>query len=641
MNQQGRELWRDDRFLAAYAGKIEKARLISLDVFDTLLLRTCRNPDDVFVRTAEAAHAAGCLCRRITPEMYRQLRKLAEQEARDGQQRRSGAREISLDQIYATLPEDIGDRKAIAAIELAAEKSSCYLNLSVFSLIRHCGEAGVPVALLSDMYLSAEQIMALLEANGLESRWIAKLFVSSEEGVGKGSGELFERLCALYPSIDRREILHMGDNLAADVHGAAKAGIDAVHYRAITPELNSIYEWESILHGDILPELLSLRKLTDALTAPCREEEAFWFRLGAGVMGPFFTLFTEWIVDLCREEQIAGVLPLMREGSFLSRLLRETFAYHGLSIPVIPLYVSRQSTYFPGLQAFDETEIQKLFERRNVTVGDILSMFPLEPAEVEGFASYLDLEASCCRQTVMADGVNVEQALSDLLTRPPVLTKIRSFIARQRQLLARYVSGLLPAEGKVATVDLGFRGSIQSSLESALALENCPADLCHLLAMGTEAVTPHLLKGMDIRGFAGNAGENADLMTPIARSPQTIEELLMEGVGSTLGYEESPQGQVYPVLSEYRCSAEEQLQKDACQRGMLAFQQMWFKLCAQKPDIRNKALTKKRDILAILRVCLKTPSREGKKQDVFIWKLVEFKGNSTLRVEGYRYKDCL
>lgn len=81
------------------------------------------------------------------------------------------------------------------------------------------------MALLSDMYLSSEQIRRILASAGLDLSQVDTLLVSSEEHEGKSSGHLFARLQEFYPQIASEGIVHIGDNVAADVEGAAKAGI--------------------------------------------------------------------------------------------------------------------------------------------------------------------------------------------------------------------------------------------------------------------------------------------------------------------------------------------------------------------------------------------------------------------------------
>ena len=79
--------------------------LLSLDIFDTLLFRTCANPSDVFVLVAEKAHRMGCLKASITPAAFKEMRIRAENKARDRQAAVTGFGEVTLELIYAEMPE--------------------------------------------------------------------------------------------------------------------------------------------------------------------------------------------------------------------------------------------------------------------------------------------------------------------------------------------------------------------------------------------------------------------------------------------------------------------------------------------------------------------------------------------------------
>ena len=101
------ELWRQDVYLAPVEATLDQIRLLSLDVFDTLLLRTCERPEDVFLEVGRRASARGWLASGVGPREFASLR--------DASQHHNYAtlgREPQLEDIYGQLPDWIGSPRA-------------------------------------------------------------------------------------------------------------------------------------------------------------------------------------------------------------------------------------------------------------------------------------------------------------------------------------------------------------------------------------------------------------------------------------------------------------------------------------------------------------------------------------------------
>lgn len=616
---QSLDLWKSDRYLAALAADdtFDKIRLLSLDIFDTLLFRACDHPTDVFLKTAVRAHASGALKRSVSPHEFRAIRGTAERRARDRQRRLYGHDEITLRDIYAELPAHLGCPEEILQAELATEAETCYLNPNVASLLRSGKAAGKRVALLSDMYLSSRQLLTLLEAAGLRRSEIDVLLVSGEEQRNKSTGRLFERLLELYPDLQREAIVHIGDNERADVNGASLQRIRAIHYAVVPESFDSPYHWESIRHRDVLPPLKSLRKLAGASCGraehgPPAAETAAFHELGAGMAGPFLTALCDWAIDVCVAEGRTEVHPLMREGVLLAPMLEQAAQLRGVPLRVVPLYVSRQATYLASLERFDEAELERLIRSGDAKVGELLEKLGLTD-ERNAFAEMLDLTLQQCRLLKDEQDVTLLDRLRRFLLEDRVRSKIDGAIAAHRQLLCDYLKQTCEAPERMVTLDIGFHGKIKKSLHAALKYgrgSSAPADpadrskhaeradssdtsgppTIHLLAVGGSAISDLLLEGIDIRSFLGSSGENEDLGKALVRSPAFLEELMMGGFGSTTGYERDEKGRVQPRLGKVSVSGEELVNKRAFQAGALTFQRYYYAWKADRPG-RSGSLT--------------------------------------------------
>ncbi|NQX67040.1 HAD family hydrolase [Paenibacillus alba] len=568
------QLWKKDRCLGGSMGDIADIALLSLDIFDTLLFRTCANPADVFVQVAGKAHLQGCLQASITAEAFKAMRILAEHEARQKQLARTGFGEVTLELIYAQMPEGSCDKARIALIEVETEAEVCYVNPHVASLLTACQSAGIPVALLSDMYLSADQLRYILNAAGLDLAAVDTILVSSEEQEGKSSGHLFARLKEMYPHMESRRILHIGDNVAADIDGAAKAGIRAIHYNVIPEHFESLQHWEYVRHGDVLPEWKSLRKLAEAsdkIDAATEQEQQF-YRLGASVIGPFLQSLCDWVLDICAAEGINCVHPLMREAYLLAPMLENAAQLRGIPLQVKPIYVSRQATLLAGMASFGEVELANLVGIHGLGVGELFEVLAIGE-ESRHFAPYVQQKIEACKQIKGESGDTIYDQLANFLRSEPIQRKIDCSIQRHRELLVSYLKQEFGSPEQLVTIDIGFHGTIQTSLEKIVRLAGMQPQMKHLLAVGASNRLDELsFRGMDIRYMLRAGSGGTAQAKRIARTPAFLEELMMGDFGSTLRYAQDESGKIQPVTAILKRSENELRRKGACQRGAIAFQ---------------------------------------------------------------------
>lgn len=590
-----------DNFSGSIINSIRHYELVSLDIFDTVLFRLCAHPTDVFLEVAKEAAVLGYLRKDIAPESFRELRIMAEKQSRYRKEQLYGHREVQLIDIYQQLPQHIGDSDSMMNLEVEIEKKRCYVNPDILSVIRTAKENKLKVALVSDMYLSSMQIKEILSANHFPLELIDSLIVSNEYGTDKVSGGLFDILLTHFPNVPRENVLHIGDNKTADIDGALKAGISSSYYNIVPHKIDSIYEREQIRYGTIVPQICSLRKL-----AGSRQDEDFWFTTGATIMGPVLSVFSEWVVDVCLKEKKTAVFPFMREGMLLGKLIQNVVDRRGLNIRVEPFYISRQASYLAGLKVFNDEEMQKLFERNNFTVEDLFTVFQLEKY-FDLFERYGLIPLTKCSEIEIKKGQNLRTAIFDFFQTLEIKEHISSLIKEKKSLFLQYLETLTKGQTDFVTVDLGFKGTIQGFVESALG-SNGDKNRIHLLALGSDHTKQLIMSGVDIRGWLGNAGENDAVIKKIMRSPEVIEELILADCGSTIGYEKNAQGQINPVLEERSLFGQEREWKERFRDGVFYFQQLWSDLASQKPFVLNELLNQKAEWISLMLRMIEWPT---------------------------------
>ena len=196
----------------------KKYKVISFDIFDTLLLRPSVYPTDIL---ALAGRKAG------SSEFYLNLRRNCERLARTNNNVMS--EEIRFENIFSEMSDKYTFSKqeieSLMHNELDCEFDLLKPRKAIKEIFDYAKGIGKTVIITSDIYLSEQFIGKVLDNCGYTG--FEKLYVSSEYGMTKSSGRLFARVIMDYKSkgISASEILHLGDNERSDIAAAEKAGL--------------------------------------------------------------------------------------------------------------------------------------------------------------------------------------------------------------------------------------------------------------------------------------------------------------------------------------------------------------------------------------------------------------------------------
>lgn len=591
-----RNSWRNDLYLREFEGRMGCCDLVSFDVFDTLIFRACREPEDVFT------HVGMELMRTIpgwlySPATYRNLRILAWQRAKE---KKHGS-ECAFEEIFREMPFSGEVVREMMRLEIACEKELQYVNGNVYSFLRHAAGLGKKVALVSDMYHSERQILNFLSAAGVDTKLISKCYVSSEYGCRKQSGGLFECLLKDHRGIKADRVLHVGDGAAPDMGGGQAVGMRTLRYPVVPGSFGSLHDFETSVYGVDLGELSSLRKLSASTCDRALDDTEVFFRsFGAEVIAPVYALFADWVAEHAVKIGITRVLPLMREGTLLSELIADAARYRRLKVSCAPVFVSRQPVFIAGIYADNYAErIGQTLLRRGRTVERLFGELGLHDGV---FAEYRD-------KTLCELPEDVCKTLNDyLLSRDDVKAKILTHAARQRGLLLRYMAGM--TDGQAAfTVDVGIKGTTERLLHEIWEREGVAPALRHILLMGSRHDNArNILDGVDIVSWLGIAGENAETVYRLKYQMTVIETFISDTCGSVLRYRETPD--VKPVLEQETVSENQKRRIAACWAGIHAFQKEWLSLAERKPRLREMLLERKQDFLNLWLRFIECPTAE-------------------------------
>jgi len=522
------------------AGVLASFDVLSLDVFDTAILRRVARPVDVFALVAIDFHARRPEAKAFD---FATARVNAERIARE--HAAAGHRdEVTLDEIYAALDAPAEWRSELRALELETEHALCVAHPSVKELYLAARRRGMPVVFVSDMYLPRATLERILRDSGYEDH--AGLFLSSELGLTKSGGELYAHV-ARAVGVPAHRILHLGDDYGSDVVQARRQGFVAWHQpRPARSPADDLF-------SSVRTALVRERRHAGG--------DDFWARVGYELAGPLFLGFVSWVRDRAIAEGCDRVYFLARDGF----ILHQVYQRLDDGPPASYLYASRRALNFPAIVTLGDTELDFL------TSG-------YTPLRVRDFLGRIGLDAADHAAEVRAAGfssaeerVPVEQRarLRDLFRRlePLILARTRD----ERALATEYLweQGLSSAR-KVAIVDLGWHGTLQRSLSKLLAEAGAKTEPVGLYLATYEAARAVAAEGHELHGWLANFGTPSRWNAAIRACCEIWEFVHSAPHGSVLRFARGPSG-IEPVLAAHEAPAEQRAAAETVQHAGLAF----------------------------------------------------------------------
>ena len=197
---------------------IESSDVVSFDIFDTLITRKVLHPSGIFSLIDILAK------QRVNIDFdLREARIEAEKKLINSERTFS----YSIFDIYSEITDRFNlseeQKEQLINIELEAEEKLICPRKDIQSLFMDLYKKGRKIILVSDMYLSTEQIKHLLKVCGYPED--IELFVSNEFGSIKSDGSLWKIIVKKFGG---KQIVHIGDDRQSDFVAAKKTGVKSV-----------------------------------------------------------------------------------------------------------------------------------------------------------------------------------------------------------------------------------------------------------------------------------------------------------------------------------------------------------------------------------------------------------------------------
>ncbi len=552
-------------------GALRRFRLLSVDVFETVLTRS-RGAEGMI--RAESAQEALRLCglgagsgpgsREVLA-----LREAIERRLREAARARGEDPEVGLGAINRELLATLGggepdprDLAALGAYELHGELGRTVPNREVVELMARAREEGLRVVAVSDMHFSADEVGWLFRQHGVPEP--SRIYVSSDVRVGKFSGKLFRHVID-EEAVRAESVLHVGDRLLNDLLAPRGLGIGAVLYR----------------RGKSSASRIAAHSVAPRGVGPAVRDggaEAAGRALGVNVLGPVLTSFARLLLIRANRLRIERLLFVSRDGDLLREVVEivKGSVPPALRLPTGYVHLSRRATGLAAIHRLSRDTVLDVFAvtTSHRTTGAVFAALNVDPALFEDHLLAHGLGQIDEKLVGGADDPRLVRLLAD----EAFQARFAEEAARQRALLDRFLrqEGFF-GNSRLALVDVGWRGSTQTAVAGAFEKEPGFCELTGFyVGLWPDDAVPML---PDLEAKEGLISDCRRARTPLEGAAHYVS-LLLEAAcraehGTVLGYSEEASGAVRAVLAEgtgQRKAEEEAVPVTrAIRAGVLAF----------------------------------------------------------------------
>ena len=412
--------------------------VISFDVFDTLLFRPFENPTDLFYLIGG----------RLDILNFKNPRVQAEQAARERRFKAFGDREVTLDEIWRELENEVGNGvRGGIKLEREIEYSLCYANPYMKKVWEYLKASGKRIILTTDMYLSSRDIQKILEKAGFQG--YEDIFVSCEYRKSKATGELFD---IVRKTIGNVNAVHVGDHPYSDGIMARKAGFHTCLYPRTDRYMTRYRPFDlSPIVGSAYRGIVSARVYNGSRAySPLYE---FGYLYG----GLFVTGYCRFIHDYCHTHKIDKILFLSRDGDTLQK------AYAILYPGEETVYARWSRKAAVKLMAGEDKHdyFRRFLDHKSgqgIKIREILRSMDLEflIPELEAELKFNRENSAVSGPDEILTGRNLENIRQFLLAR---FEKILNAYDAENNAAKKYYLDILSGCRHAAAVDIGWAGS--------------------------------------------------------------------------------------------------------------------------------------------------------------------------------------
>jgi len=480
-------------------------------------------------------------------ERFPAQRVRAEQYARE----RTQNEEVTLAEIYVILAGLLELPTALAEL-LQFMEAETELRLArpvpaVVDEIDALEKKGRRVIFISDFYHRTSFVRALLKKVGVSTN-DSQVYVSSEIGVSKASGNLFRHVL-IAEKCRPSDILHKGDNRISDVKIPESLGIRVHHFADA-----QLTRYESLLSnpGQLSASSLLLHQMAGAsrdarLSDRGRRQgrSQTLFEIGASVAAPLLVPFVSWVISRAESALVSKLYFVARDGQILKLIADRLLAKSGKSIRTGYLYGSRQAWHLPAVRQIDDRALAWILNLDNgLTVRSLATRVGIDATLLCGqIAKRLSRRVIPDSPVLRDDLPAIAQSLRSEEVSKPILLAANE--AREGMLHYLAQVGFVD-HARAGIVDIGWHGNLQTSLVTVL--ESLPTrPLVSGWYLGLRSGHRYARDDLQVESFVFGPTRST-YTAEIMKWANFLEIFCAADHGGTLGYRQTPTGWT-PVLN--------------------------------------------------------------------------------------------
>lgn len=499
-------------------------RVISFDIFDTLIVRKVAVPRDVFLHLAtpspfcdwglDAVQLAG-------------LRQEAENEARRRGAVARGSAEVTLQEIHAVLAQRLqrtaSDVPAMVQAERLIERALCVAHPYLRGVFDAARRDGKTVWCVSDTYHDTPFLRELLEGCGFNLDGVM-LVSSADARMSKGEGKLLTHL-ATEARIAPSQVLHIGDHAQSDAAIPLSHGFMAI-----------CHPWAASRHDDkpaIAPGDAIALGLSQIGSRTVEPAFPYWWRFGYAVAGPLLSGFAMWLHERMVADGVQRAYFLLRDGEIILDVYRALVGERAGPVTEL-LESSRRAFMMPALASGRSSITSQLLAAENVRPAhEFLDRVGLTSKDFAASFRAVSLDPG---ELITPGNMAQSAKLLALIGRRDVVQALLQRSQTERALLMRYLTehGVF-APGRIAVVDIGWNGTIQKAVDAVTTLETQPLDLIGYYLGTLSPITQDLGK-TTAKGYLFDEGGPADRANTVLQLRQLVEFICTTTRGSLRGF---------------------------------------------------------------------------------------------------------
>jgi predicted HAD superfamily hydrolase len=558
----------------------DEIKIVSFDIFDTLLIRKIDPPDEVKRIASFKTVTAGLIS--IPPSQLLSLRNAIESNLRLETKQQTLDPECSIEEIIEHLLKDLDKdcslKEKILDIELQVEKSLVAPMPGIESLLIDF-KGKYKLIAISDTYLTKRMLKELLNSSGLGD-FFEEIYSSCEYKLGKGSGGLFKKILEL-EQIDKSQIIHIGDNFLSDYFVPKSIGVNAI----------LLYEEWNLKRKSLLRTLSKKEKQStfwkgySSIYRLCSIEQEKdiedWeiYSWGKNILGPLLTTFIHILTIEIKNRNFQRLYFIAREGFLLKKLFNmfSKELHDGSSPKPIYLSTSRYTSFVASITTLTEREFKIATWGENLQIKDVIYRLGIQDlTEIKGLLAKHDIDPfEYLRNN------KVDKSVYDLFTDPAFAHVVTCNSKIMRDLFAQYLRQIdfFSHGGDIALIDTGWAGTIQDCIEYTFyETHDFPTISGYYLALNPPIVKSTSNKKGLIYDYRKSYPE--EMFITFFR--EALEFSCRAYHGTTIGYKRLENGRIIPLFrrnSDDRVR-EERINKHVLliQKGIIDFAKEYLKL---------------------------------------------------------------